>query len=140
LTKATAYLEEQYFQNHVINDLKTPYLGAVSFLKSVKCTKIGIYLPGDHIKYPLLLLLGGNPNQHIYQFQEVGVNNISAKKYKVYPYNKFIPCAIFVLNKPGIEPSIPEKSLKNVIDLKGDVVKKYSEANSDFEVSVFIAM
>ncbi|MBR8839347.1 MAG: glycosyltransferase family 39 protein [Stigonema ocellatum SAG 48.90 = DSM 106950] len=111
---------DQYFRNR--QELRKPYTGAVSFLNSQKCSKVGLSLGADDWEYPFWILLQKNHNDKIYQIDQVNVENISAKKSQVYPHNNFVPCAIISVKK------------EDIINSKANYVKEWSID----PVSVFI--
>jgi 4-amino-4-deoxy-L-arabinose transferase-like glycosyltransferase len=80
-----------YFSNRM--ELRDPYIEATDFIRSQKCSRIGLLrLPNDW-EYPLWVLLRGNNNigMHI---TNVGVANNSAAKYESGCSDPFAVCAI----------------------------------------------
>jgi hypothetical protein len=121
---------EQYFPykegNH---NLKAPYIGAVNFVKSKGCSNVGLSLPYDPWEYPLWVFLQENNNQLV-RIEHTNVENTSAVKYDIYPYNNFIPCAIISVDNE----SNKERQNEEIFNEKGTYIRKWSLA----PVSVFI--
>jgi len=79
-----------YFKNR--QDLREPYIQAANFVKSWKCSNIGLFLADW--EYPFWVLL----KSAVVRIEHFGVKNISsAVKYNT-PFNDFIPYVIISLN------------------------------------------
>jgi hypothetical protein len=74
--------------------------------------KVGLSLEEDSWEYPFWVLL--QKQNEIYQIEQVNVENISGKKYQIYPYKNFVPCAIISVKKGDI------------VNLKANYVKQWS--------------
>jgi hypothetical protein len=73
----------------VRND-KNNYINAVKFVAKTECKNIGLSL--SSMEYPWWVLL--NESHQVSRIEHINVKNISSVKYRSYPYNNFIPCAI----------------------------------------------
>ncbi|NYT01139.1 MAG: glycosyltransferase family 39 protein [Methanocellales archaeon] len=90
---------EQYFSNRW--DVKDSYVGAIDFLKTKRCSDIGIVLLGeDDFEYPFVVLIQ-NQVSDSFRLEHVNVNNISSKYSDVPPFDNFNPCAILCVNGEG---------------------------------------
>lgn len=84
----------QYFSNRP--ELKGPYIGATNFLKSQRCSHIGLSLGPNDWEYAFWLLLQKNDHQ-VVRIEHVNIQNISAAKSNLILLNNFSPCAIISL-------------------------------------------
>ncbi|MDZ8053084.1 MAG: ArnT family glycosyltransferase [Aulosira sp. ZfuVER01] len=102
---------EQYFSNRPY--LKDPYIGAVEFLQSKNCSKIGLSLGNDPWEYPYWILWQQVKKDTI-AMQHINVTNISAKKNEEYPYKDFVPCGIISMEtKRSKQEKSQEMTVKN---------------------------
>jgi 4-amino-4-deoxy-L-arabinose transferase-like glycosyltransferase len=104
---------DQYFYDN--RSLRDPYIGAVDYIKSKKCSNIGIilddYLFGSRDwEYPFVVLLEKS-NVRAFRLEHVNVNNISSVKYSVYPFSGFEPCAIISLKSAQDDKIINKKAI-----------------------------
>lgn len=67
------------------------YLSAVKQVQSQNCTDIGVKADDSFFEYLFWILLNNNPDRK-FRIEHVDVNNISATKYAIYPFNTFKPC------------------------------------------------
>jgi len=74
-------------------NIKTPYIEAVNYIKSKRCSDIGVILSENCWEYPLFVFLKEN-NAHALRIEHVNVNNLSSTKYKIPPFNDFNPYVI----------------------------------------------
>jgi len=125
---------EQYFRNWPA--LKDPYMEAVRLIKSKGYSDVGIILGEDDWEYPFFVLLQKN-NTRVFRIEHVNVNNISATKYSIYPFNDFNPCAIISL-KSGHENKIVNKDTIYVKEWSSAPVARPGSAVQPEGVSVFI--
>lgn len=79
---------DQYLKP-AINDEKN-YINAAKFVAETECKNIGLSLSG--MEYPWWILL--QDSQESVRIEHIDVKNLSSAKYRVYPFNDFIPCAI----------------------------------------------
>lgn len=84
---------EQYFS--IRRYLGTPYRDAVDFVRSQKCSDVGLYMGGDDWEYPFWALLQSDHRQKT-RIRHLGVKNISAVKSATDA--PFTPCAIISVN------------------------------------------
>jgi len=125
---------EQYFRNW--RGFKDPYMEAVQFIKSKGCSDVGIILDEDDWEYPFFVLLQKNTTQ-VFRIEHVNVNNISAIKYSIYPFNDFNPCAIISL-KSGQENKIVNKDTVYVKEWSSRPVVRPGSVVPSRPVRVFI--
>lgn len=125
---------EQYFRNW--RGFKDPYMEAVQFIKSKGCSDVGIILDEDDWEYPFFVLLQKN-NTRVFRIEHVNVNNISAIKYSIYPFNDFNPCAIISL-KSGQENKIVNKDTVYVKEWSSGPVVRPGSVVPSRPVRVFI--
>ncbi len=78
-----------YFSNRI--ELRDPYTEATDFVRSQKCSQVGLLL--TDWEYPLWILLRGNNNLGL-RIAHVGVANNSAAKYESGSIDPFSVCAI----------------------------------------------
>ncbi len=74
-------------------EIKDLYAGAVDYIKSKKCSNIGIILGEEDYEYPIIVLLKEGSNS-AFRIEHVNVDNASSIKYDIYPFNDFNPNAI----------------------------------------------
>ena len=87
---------EQYFQGRIL--YRDPYLGAIDFIRTLPCTRVGLVLGGDSMEYPLWVGLRGS-GVHPYTIGHVAVENAAPDG----PSDEaFRPCVI--LAAPAIWP------------------------------------
>lgn len=79
---------DQYLRP-VRND-KNNYINAAKFVAKTECKNIGLSL--STMEYPWWILL--EKHHQSVRIEHIDVKNLSSAKYRVYPYNDFIPCAI----------------------------------------------
>ena len=125
---------EQYFRNW--RGFKDPYMGAVQFIKSKGCSDVGIILDENDWEYPFFVLLQKN-NTRVFRIEHVNVNNISAIKYSIYPFNDFNPCAIISI-KSGHENKIVNKDTVYVKEWSSGPVVRPGTVVRSRPVRVFI--
>ena len=118
----------QYFNNQV--ELREPYIGATNFLKSQKCSKVGLSIRADDWEYPFWVLLEKDNTQEIH-IEHINVKNISSVKSREYPYKNFIPCAIISIKPQNNQ----EKTGEEIVTQQGTYVQEWSAK----PVSVFMA-
>jgi 4-amino-4-deoxy-L-arabinose transferase-like glycosyltransferase len=85
-----------YFANDPA--LARPYIRSVRLLSKASCSDIGLILGSDDWEYPFWALMAQDGKRTV-RFEHVNVTNISQVKYKEYPFNTFIPCAVIVVSK-----------------------------------------
>jgi hypothetical protein len=73
-----------------VRNEKNNYINAAKFVSQTECKNIGLSLSG--MEYPWWILL--NESHQVSRIEHINVKNISSVKYRSYPYNNFIPCAI----------------------------------------------
>ena len=93
---------DQYFTHR--KELKEPYMEVVSILNERQCSDVGLSLQGDDWEYPFWVLLQNNLAKK-YTIRQVNVPNSSSKKFDIYPYNEFFPCAIIDLKNSDLDQS-----------------------------------
>lgn len=125
---------DQYFRNW--RGFKNPYMEAVQFIKSKGCSDVGIILDEDDWEYPFFVLLQKN-NTQVFRIEHVNVNNISAMKYSIYPFNDFNPCAIISI-KSGHEDKIVNKDTVYVKEWSSGPVVRPGTVVRSRPVRVFI--
>jgi 4-amino-4-deoxy-L-arabinose transferase-like glycosyltransferase len=92
---------DQYFFNNPGS--KSHYIEATDFLKSQKCSHIGLYMDNwSAWEYQLWVLLQEN-NTHSVRIEHVNVKKNSSVKHNQYPFNEFSPCAIVALSLLNFE-------------------------------------
>ncbi len=84
-----------YFTNEPA--LAKSYIRSMQYLSSTSCSDIGLILGSNDWEYPFWALLAQDGKRSV-RIEHVDVTNISQVKYKEYPFNTFIPCAIIVVN------------------------------------------
>jgi hypothetical protein len=88
----------QYFTSNLPNTI--PYINCTVFLNSQNVSNIGLIIDGDmhndEWEYPLWPLLNKN---HSVRMEHILVQNVSAKKSGLEPFNSFMPEVIVVANK-----------------------------------------
>lgn len=106
---------EQYFINR--KHLQVPYEEAVNFVQSIQCKDVGLWLgTNDSVgnrywEYPFWVLLNGKTNQ-LTRIEHVQVQNLSAQKASVFPFNQFIPCAVVFVKPNGEGVTIQQANIQ----------------------------
>ncbi len=80
-----------YFSSR--RDLRDPYIGAMDFIRSQKCSRVGLLLLPDGWEYPFWVLLGANSSTDMH-IGHVGVANESAEKHESACMDPPCACAI----------------------------------------------
>lgn len=83
-------------------ELREPYTGAIDFIGSNNCTRVGLYLLETHWQYPFWIGLMENHSQPL-QIEHVNVRNVSVKLAQSPPFDSFVPCAIIMVDKHAID-------------------------------------
>ena len=83
----------QYFSNRPY--LYDSYVGAANFVKSKKCSDVGLSISGDGWEYPFWVLIHSDNSKPI-RIEHFNVKNISATQSGLV--SNFNPCAIISLN------------------------------------------
>jgi hypothetical protein len=110
---------DQYFTNR--GELRQPYIEAVSFVKNLQCSNIGLSLRENDYEYPLWMLLKRDRLKQ-YLIRQINIRNISSEKSDVYPHKGFSPCAVISVNN----------------NEKHELEERYIEAWSKDMVTVFV--
>jgi 4-amino-4-deoxy-L-arabinose transferase-like glycosyltransferase len=102
----------QYFINRPW--LEKPYVEAAQFVLKKECSNIGLSLGtgvtvgNRYWEYPFWILLPKKKNTLV-RIEHINPQNISTAKYKRYPFNKSIPCAIISVRDRKINEEPIEK-------------------------------
>lgn len=83
-------------------ELREPYTGAIDFIESNNCTRVGLYLLETHWQYPFWIGLMENHSQPL-RIEHVNVRNASVKLSQSPPFDSFMPCAIIMVDKHSID-------------------------------------
>ncbi len=116
---------EQYFNSQASKNkatVRNTYLQGIDFLKSSKCSKIGLLLGHGDLEYPLWVALQESKKSKL-EIQHVKVENPSAVKSKIEPYSSFVPCAIFS-SKSGKDA---ESNKEKIVDENGTYIQTWSK-------------
>ncbi len=82
---------DQYFVN--LSRLKDAYLRAAGFLRSRGCSQIGLTIDENDAEYLVLMAIYHTGNDAV-RLEHVDVQNVSAVKSTIAPFNDFRPCAV----------------------------------------------
>jgi len=113
---------DQYFRNNP--KLRDAYLGSAYFLKSNKCSQIGLNMGSNDWEYPFWPLLKTGTNETI-RIEHVHVENESGLMSILPSFSRFSPCAIISRRADQVEELATEK---------GTYTKKWAS----IPISVFV--
>jgi hypothetical protein len=97
---------DQYFRNNP--KLRDAYLGSAYFLKSNKCSQIGLNMGSNDWEYPFWPLLKTGTNETI-RIEHVHVENESGLMSILPSFSRFSPCAIISSRADQVEELATEK-------------------------------
>ena len=85
-----------YFKQE--SQLLDVYAKTAEFLRARNCSSVGLELtPGHNYEYPFWVLIRQTAGQGV-RIEHVNVENISKRKYDIYSFNQFSPCAVVSMN------------------------------------------
>ena len=86
-------------------ELKKAYVNATNMVLKNNCRDIGLYIGGDSWDYPLWVMSNTKTPYEQVRFRAVNVENAS-KEIILDENEEFVPCAIFVVERPEIDSTI----------------------------------
>jgi hypothetical protein len=86
-------------------ELKKAYVNATNAVLKNNCRDIGLYIGGDSWDYPLWVISHKKTPYEQVRFRSVNVENAS-KEIILNENEEFVPCAIFVVERPGVDTTI----------------------------------
>jgi hypothetical protein len=113
---------DQYFKNRP--EIRDAYLGAAHFLKSKKCSQIGLAMGSNDWEYPFWPLLKTKRSETI-RIEHVHVKNGSGSLSTLLYFSSFSPCAIISSRADQVEELATETGA-------------YSKKWASIPISVFI--
>ena len=108
----------------VRND-KNDYINAAKFVTQTECKNIGLSLSA--MEYPWWILL--NEYHQVSRIEHINVKNKSSVKYRSYPYNNFIPCAII---------SVGSAQSEEIYTAGNIYIRGWSSGASGQKIQVFV--
>lgn len=98
---------EQYFITQ--SKLNKPFKDVADFVKSQRCSNIGLVFTNISFEYPLWVLL--QQNQQELTIRHINVTNESSVISNQLPYKSFKPCSIIAVSPKDMEANKLEKEL-----------------------------